>query len=159
MQENLATKQKAGDAPKRLCPSAHPYAHPCEGDSIIFGVVLGTPEQPQVTYLPEPQPASIEMLAFAGSVEPDEVFRIASPCAKHKCRHFDELQCSLVKNAVQILPIVTPTLPACRIRPQCQWWHQEGKAACLRCPQVVTLNPNLPEEYRFLVEQKENDDV
>jgi hypothetical protein len=30
--------------------------------------------------------------------------------------------------------------PRCAIRSQCQWWHQEGVSACLRCPQVLTNN-------------------
>jgi hypothetical protein len=33
---------------------------------------------------------------------------------------------------------VVDALPACAIRPACRWWQQEGKAACQRCPQVVT---------------------
>jgi len=28
--------------------------------------------------------------------------------------------------------------PRCAIRSDCQWWHQEGVSACLRCPQVLT---------------------
>jgi len=39
---------------------------------------------------------------------------------------------------VQWLPSVVDTLPPCAIRPACRWWQQEGKAACVRCPQVVT---------------------
>ena len=39
---------------------------------------------------------------------------------------------------VQQLPTVVETLPACQIRSSCRWWLQEGKAACYRCPQMVT---------------------
>lgn len=147
--------QQTSNTLQTLCPSAPPHWD----NGIVFGVVLGTPEQPQVKYLSEPQPASAEILALAGPVEPDEVFRITAPCAKQQCRHFDGLRCGLVQRAVQILPIVSEALPACRIRSSCQWWHQEGRAACLRCPQVVTLYPNLPEEYKPLAYQKGDDDV
>ncbi|MCA2699690.1 MAG: nitrogen fixation protein, partial [Microcystis sp. M179S2] len=47
----------------------------------------------------------------------------------------------------QGLAEVTDTLPPCRIRQNCRWWLQEGKAACLRCPQVVTDNYNPSETF------------
>jgi len=37
-----------------------------------------------------------------------------------------------------MLPEVVDSLPVCTIRPQCRWFRQEGRAACLRCPQIVT---------------------
>jgi len=40
------------------------------------------------------------------------------------------------------LQLNTFTLPPCRIRQSCRWWLQEGKAACFRCPQVVTDDYN-----------------
>jgi hypothetical protein len=45
-------------------------------------------------------------------------------------------------NRVKFLPIATDELTPCAIRPRCRWWQQEGKAACSRCPQVVTDNYN-----------------
>jgi hypothetical protein len=46
----------------------------------------------------------------------------------------------LAAKIVRWVPTVVDKLPACAIRAECRWWHQEGKAACLRCPQVVTDN-------------------
>jgi hypothetical protein len=39
-------------------------------------------------------------------------------------------------------------LPPCSIRPGCMWWRQEGKNACLRCPQVVTETRHATDEQR-----------
>jgi uncharacterized paraquat-inducible protein A len=49
---------------------------------------------------------------------------------------------------VEQLPTVTEALPPCAIRRDCRWWQQEGKAACMRCPQVVTDNYNASEQMR-----------
>jgi len=144
------------DALPKLCPSASPRQW---REGVIFGVVLGTPEQPMVKYLSEPQPASLEMLALSGTAEPDEVFRIAAPCAGRTCSHFNGTGCGLVTRVVQVLPVSVENLPSCRIRSQCQWWHQEAGNACLRCPQVVTLYSNWPEEYRSLANLEEDKNV
>jgi len=37
-----------------------------------------------------------------------------------------------------MLDPVVSALPRCAIRPVCRWFRQEGRAACLRCPQVAT---------------------
>ena len=119
-----------------LCPSAQPDM---EG-STIFGVVGGTADEPRVAYLDQPQPVSEELLQLADPVLPTEVFRFAAPCAGHGCRHFDGTHCQLAARTVNILPEAVDVLPACAIRPACRWWLQEGKAACLRCPVIVTQN-------------------
>ena len=119
-----------------LCPSGRPEA----GESVVFGVVGGTVAAPQVGYLTEPVPVNEDVLALSGSVEPTEIFRMASTCAGHGCKHFDGSRCSLAMRVVEQLPPVVEALPACQIRQHCRWWQQEGKAACLRCPQVVTDN-------------------
>lgn len=36
------------------------------------------------------------------------------------------------------MPAVAEELPPYSIRANCRWWQQEGKAACMRCPQVIT---------------------
>jgi hypothetical protein len=118
----------------RLCPSAQPHQ---EG-STLLGVVGGTAEQPRIAYLATPRPATEEVLALAGPVAPTAVFRFGAPCAGHACRHFDGTDCRLATRIVQLLPPVVDGLPACHLRPDCLWWQQEGKAACLRCPLIVT---------------------
>lgn len=119
-----------------LCPSGRPDA----GEAVVFGVVGGTAAGPQVGYLTEPVPVNEAILALSGSVEPTEIFRMASTCAGHGCKHFDGSSCRLAVRIVEQLPPVVEALPACQIRPHCRWWQQEGKAACRRCPQVVTDN-------------------
>jgi len=121
-----------------LCPSARENSL----DSVIFGIAAGTVEEPRVTYLPEIQPVTDELLALAEPVTPTEVFRFAASCAEDKCAHFDGVNCRLAQRIVRGLPEVTDTLPPCRVRQSCRWWLQEGKAACFRCPQVVTDDYN-----------------
>jgi hypothetical protein len=125
-----------------LCPSAHPEM----AQSRIFGVMGGSVEEPRVIYLEEPTPAAPDVLALAGPVKPIEVFRIAATCVESACRHFDGKDCQLAARIVQILPAVTEALPACRIRQDCRWFEQEGRPACLRCPQVITQNYSPSEE-------------
>jgi hypothetical protein len=114
--------------------------------SRIFGVMGGSVEEPRVIYLDEPTPAAPDVLALAGPVKPIEVFRIAATCVESACRHFDGKDCQLAARIVQILPAVTEALPACRIRQDCRWFEQEGRPACLRCPQVITQNYSPSEE-------------
>ncbi|WP_020395890.1 hypothetical protein [Thiolinea disciformis] len=121
-----------------VCPSANHK----EAEAVLFGVVGGTPEKPELAYLDKIQPITNDILAMAGSVDPTEVFRFAAPCAKSGCQHFNEQQssCQLASKVVQLLPVVVKKLAPCAIRSQCRWWQQEAVAACQRCPQVVTLN-------------------
>jgi len=119
-----------------LCPSARPEM---EG-SVLFGVVGGTAEEPRLAYLTEPHPVTDELLALSGPVTPTEVFRFAAPCAENACQHFDGSTCRLAARTARLLPPVVEVLPPCRLRPTCRWWRQEGRAACVRCPQIVTDN-------------------
>jgi len=117
-----------------LCPSAPP-----EWDGgVVFGVVLGTPDAPRVAPLAEPLPVTADVLALCEPATPTEVLRIAAPCANERCANFKHGSCGLIDEiAAQFAPVVG-ALPHCRIRPQCRWWHQRGRDACLRCPQIVT---------------------
>jgi hypothetical protein len=130
-----------------FCPSAQPA---WEG-SVVLGVVGGTAAAPRVAYLAEPLPVTDELLALAAPVTPTEVFRIAAPCAGSACCHFVGAACTLVERIVDHLPLaVEEGLPPCHLRPQCRWWAQEGKAACARCPQVVTDNWAAPDLIRLV---------
>jgi hypothetical protein len=106
--------------------------------AVAFGVVAGEPGAPLLAHFTEPLPVTEELLNAARPVAPTEVFRFAAPCAGHACGHFDGRDCRLVTRIVQILPLAVSGLPACALRPECRWWQQEGKAACLRCPQIVS---------------------
>jgi len=125
-----------------LCPSALPEMP----EGRLFGVMGGTATEPRLMYLDQPAPVTESLLSLAGPVKPTEVFRLAAPCVESKCCHFDGQDCRLVTRIVQILPAVVDSLPACTIRKECRWFQQEGRAACMRCPQVVTLNCAASEE-------------
>lgn len=117
-----------------LCPSARPEM---EG-SVVFGVILGTSEEPRLAHLVKPKPVTEELLALSEPVAPTEVFRFAASCAGNGCQHFDGAKCRLATRIVEGLAPVAEELPPCSIRSSCRWWQQEGKAACMRCPQIVT---------------------
>jgi hypothetical protein len=117
-----------------LCPSAR---SDWDG-SQVFGVVHGTVEAPKVTYLKKAQPLVENISKLNNRVSPEEVFRIAAPCEEKGCQHFDGQDCRLAMRVVEQLSMVAEGLPPCAIRRNCRWWQQEGRAACLRCPQVIT---------------------
>lgn len=121
-----------------LCPSARPEI----AGSVVFGLIGGTVTEPKVTYLKQQLPVTDELLAKAAPVTPTEIFRTAAPCASKKCQHFDGKDCRLATRVAEKLPAVVTELPPCSIRRDCRWWQQEGKAACMRCPQIITDNYN-----------------
>lgn len=116
------------------CPSAQPEM----GGVSVFAVVQGTATEPRAAYLDRIVPLTPEIAARAAPVSPGEVFRMSAPCAAQGCVHFDHGRCSLVHRLIQLAPAVVSAAPPCALRPSCMWWQQEGVAACLRCPQVVT---------------------
>jgi hypothetical protein len=121
---------------KLMCPSADVDM----AESAIFGIVIGTPEAPNLVYLDRVKPIPPELLALDSPVKPSEIFRIAATCVERGCKHFDGAECRLVERIVARLPAVVETIPDCAIRDRCRWWNQEGKAACLRCSQIVHDN-------------------
>jgi hypothetical protein len=118
-----------------LCPSAPPD----QADASLIGVVVGGVDAPRLSYLRQPLPVLPEILALAQPADPREVYRAAAPCAETACQHFREGECTLAARVTEMLPAVVDTLPACSIRRDCRWFRQEGRAACERCPQIVTL--------------------
>jgi hypothetical protein len=127
---------------KILCPSAQAEM---EG-SVAIGVVRGTAGEPRVSWFERPVPVTGALLALTGPVPPTQVLRIAAPCQENSCCHFDGTDCRLAAKLVQLMPAVTQSLPPCRIRPDCRWFVQEGRAACAVCPQIVTYSVNPSEE-------------
>lgn len=119
---------------ERMCPSAQPGMERASA----FAVIGGSASEPRAEYVDRLVPLTPEVLALSAPVEPTEVFRIGAVCAGGSCQHFDGKKCQLAVRLVQILPAVVTAPPACSLRSTCMWWHQEGTAACLRCPQVVT---------------------
>ena len=124
-----------------LCPSARPHMRGCS----VIGVVTHTEVGPRIAYLDSLQPATAEVLTLASPARAETLFRFSAPCAEGGCAHFDNSACRLASRIVQTLPSVVDDMPPCKIRPECRWFTQEGKAACQRCPQIVThtSNPSL----------------
>ena len=129
------------------CPSTFP-GWP---DSVAFGIVTGTVEEPRWQPFEKPLPITDELLALSGPVAPTEVFRFAGPCAGNACQHFagETGRCRLVEKTVRFVPKVQEKLPSCTIRINCKWWRQEGRDACFRCPQVASSNPTNAEALRM----------
>lgn len=118
----------------RWCPSARPE----QPGAIAFGVRVGEEAGARIGYLSELVPVDDELLALAEPATPLEVFRFGAPCAQRGCAHFRSGKCTLVERIVESVPIAVSIAPACSLRSRCKWWDQEGVAACLRCPAVVT---------------------
>jgi hypothetical protein len=127
-----------------LCPSAQPE----QDGALLHGIVGGTPAEPLVSYLDAPQPVTPELLELAKPVRPTEVFRFAAPCAEGGCQHYDGSRCKLAQKLVRTLPAAVERLPRCRLRPRCRWFAEEGGAACMRCPVVVTLDQRAGADLR-----------
>ena len=123
------------------CPSAQPRAR----SGRIYGVMTGPAHERRVGYLTETLRPTPDLLGLSGDAKPTELFRIAAPCANGGCKHFDG-GCTLVQRIVAALPVVVDALPACQIRGTCRWYLQEGRAACLRCPQVATDKADATED-------------
>ena len=131
----MSEARSIGAAQQRLmCPSAPPDME----DSVVLGVLEDTPDGQRLTWIEKPQPVTTQLLSLTREVDPRNVFRFAARCEEKRCIHFDGKDCQLATRIVQILPRAVEALPACSIRAECRWYQQEGKAACFRCPQVIT---------------------
>lgn len=123
----------AGDPPTRWCPGGQPS----DPDAVIFGVRTGV-DGVRVGYLDRTVKATDDVLALSNPVDPLEVFRVGVPCAGAGCAHFGDGRCGLASAIVADVPVAVEIAPACALRSACRWFSQEGTAACLRCPAVIT---------------------
>jgi hypothetical protein len=141
----MATATKAVTA--ELCPSGTTI----DSKAQIFGVLTSSNgTEFRVGYLRTTVPATPEALSSAAPAKPTEVFRAAVTCAGRGCSHFDGANCRLAARVATMLQPVVSTLPKCAIRSQCRWFRQEGRPACVRCPQVATEWRN-PSELQSMV--------
>ena len=120
------------------CPSV-----PAQSGSVVIGVIQRRAGQAEVTMLRRAAPLRDVAHLIPDALRATDVLRLAGPCAAGICRHFADRRCSLASRVVAHLPAVSGRPPPCALRPTCRWWNQEGVAACLRCPQIVTE----PSEY------------
>lgn len=127
-----------------LCPSAQPTMP----DAQAIGLVDHTLDVPEVGYLERPLPVTAELLESTAPVRPTEIFRFSAPCQTDACSHWDGTDCGLVTRITQLLPVVSLVLPRCNIRNDCRWFQQAGRAACTRCPQVLTQNEDPSDDMR-----------
>ena len=118
-----------------LCPSAQPD----QPEARVFGVQTTTDDNRQrVGYLTEAVPVTKELVSSLGQTPAPEVLRIAAPCMQGGCMHYEGGACSLAGRVARMLDPVVGALPRCAIRPSCRWFREQGPAACVRCPQVIT---------------------
>jgi hypothetical protein len=144
MPDDLLEGKVSADRKSKVtfCPSSQPTVE----QSLILGSIernaLG---EPHVRYLKHPVKVTDGTLAAFtnAATKATEVFRFTAPCQKIDCRNWNGSACRVGQQVIKLLPIVSSQLPECRLRPVCQWFDQEGEAACLRCPQVVTNDPDL----------------
>jgi hypothetical protein len=123
---------------KTIGPPSCPSGQPDMPGAQLFGIVGGTEVEPRVEWLEKTVPVTPELLAKAAPVEPQRIFRVAVACQESRCVHFDGTDCKLAQRIVNLVPAATDRLPPCAIRASCRWFGQEGRAACLRCPVIVT---------------------
>lgn len=124
-------------APGKAAPSC-PSAQPEMEGAVVVGVVEDTADGARVAYVAGDAPVTPDLMNRAGPLPPSRVFRIGAKCQSEKCSHFDGRDCRLAARIATMLDPVVDALPPCALRRTCRWHSQEGKAACLRCPQVVT---------------------
>ncbi|MGO8854340.1 MAG: hypothetical protein ACLQO1_01315 [Steroidobacteraceae bacterium] len=118
------------------CPSAQPDMLGARA----FGIILGSTEAPEVAYLKAEATIDLSRLTRLHNLEPTEVFRIAAKCEESRCAHFNGTRCTLAERIIEQLPPVVDALPPCTVRSTCRWYFEQGKEACIRCPQLVTVS-------------------
>lgn len=119
------------------CPSAQPDMQ----EARAFGVLSGTAEAPRIAYLKAEAVIPAAELPETPGLQAIEVFRLTARCEEGRCAQYADGRCSLGQRVVDGLDPVVDTLPSCTLRDTCRWHAEQGKPACLRCPQVVTLVP------------------
>ena len=113
--------------------------NPTPTDAKVFGVFIDTPQAGmRVGYLTEAQPSRPILSPLPQPARPAEVLRIAVALHGRRMRAFRRVRLQTCHARHQHARPGGSGLPRCVIRPTCRWFRQEGRAACLRCPQVVT---------------------
>jgi hypothetical protein len=126
-------KPAPDESAPHLCPSA-----PCRPGAKVIGVVG---PGPRVGYIEPPLPVDSEFVESASANGPPEQrFRFADECVSCGCQWWDGARCGVSDAALELRSAerTSQDLPRCGIRPRCQWFAQNGRAACEVCPLIVT---------------------
>jgi hypothetical protein len=125
---------------KMKCPSA-----PCQTGSEILGAIDGNGE---LRRLREEFVVDAEFVSAAytpGSRSPTKRFRFVSACVEQGCAQWKGDHCGVAARIVAQYSqeVAAPDessfeLTKCRIRPECRWFSERGKMACLACKYVIT---------------------
>jgi len=117
-----------------LCPSAA-----CRPNALLLGIVNG-----DGTIWPLQQPVRIDRefveIANRGR-RPEKRFRFASPCVQSACQQWSGSRCGVIDLCAADVRSENHPLARewqCPIRSDCRWFHQNGRAACEVCPEVIT---------------------
>lgn len=128
-----------------LSPYSCPSAQPDMMEARVIGVLGGSAAEPRIAYLAQEAVIPAAEMPPTPDVDPVEAFRLAARCEDHRCAQHvvgvDGGRCGLGARIVAQLQPVVARLPPCTIRATCRWYAEQGREACLRCPQVVTLIP------------------
>jgi len=142
----VTAPRRRGESPAAAplaCPSAPPE---WEGAELI-GVVEGSVAEPQVRFVRR-RPVTADLLALAEPVTPTEVFRFTAPCRAEACSQWRNGRCGVAAAAIDhVAPAPQAALPACTLRSECRWWHEQGADACRRCRTIVTDDAARPPEF------------
>jgi hypothetical protein len=131
-----------GAAPSTTCsPYSCPSAQPDMVQARAIGLISGEPDSPRVAYLKAEAVIDAASIPSLKGLQAVEVFRFAARCEEGRCAQYDDGRCTLGQRLVDGLDPVVSALPSCTIRDTCRWFAEQGRAACIRCPQVVTLIP------------------
>jgi hypothetical protein len=111
------------------------------GGARPFGVISGSPQETRIAFFKKSAQTAFDWRERFSGPEATKVFRFAARCEEGHCSHYADGHCSLGQRVTKELPPVVDTPPPCLIRPSCRWHAEQGSAACLRCPQIVTMIP------------------
>jgi len=128
-----------------LSPYSCPSAQPDMQQARVIGVLGGSAAEPRIAYLAKEVVIPAAEVPATPGVDPVEAFRFAARCEGHRCAQHVAGEkggrCGLGARIVDQLEPVVASLPPCTIRATCRWYAEQGRDACVRCPQVVTLIP------------------
>ncbi len=116
-----------------LCPSFSPSRPGC---GTAFGIVVGEVESPWLARFSAPLPVTQQTFDLSAPHHPSDIFRIAGPCVRERCKNFGGETCHLGR-VVAAEQHAAYEPPACTIRARCRWWHQEGPSACSGCSRLA----------------------